>query len=283
MMMITIHQNILKYILYIQSKGDESVVKQAFLISFDLHCNGKNSFHSRLMNMSEYFKLPGFNPDLLDIAMVKSYVSSMKQEYISYWQNTLQHSQKLEFYRSFKSNHTTSSYLDLTKGTAGGRALVKLRTSNHKLIIEIGRYNQTTNYNRHCPFCRSNVIKDEVHFLFQCPTYSMIRNKFYYKVKTLIPNITELPINGLICGLINELMNSSNYLEERKRTFFKQKRDTCGRGLRRRPRVSGYFWKRRTGTKRSFRATKLHVLENYYHSGISWNRWLIVLVRLNEN
>ena len=49
------------------------------------------------MNMSECFKLPDFNPDLLDIAMVKSYVSSMKQEYISYWQNTLQHSQKLEF------------------------------------------------------------------------------------------------------------------------------------------------------------------------------------------
>ena len=35
-------------------------------------------FHSHLMNMSEYFKLPDFNPDLLDIAMVKSYVSSMK-------------------------------------------------------------------------------------------------------------------------------------------------------------------------------------------------------------
>ena len=35
----------------------------------------------------------------------------------------------------------------------------------------------------------------------------MIRNKFYYKVKTLIPNITQLPINILI----NELMNSPNY------------------------------------------------------------------------
>ena len=32
------------------------------------------------MNMSEYFKLTDFNPDLLDI-MVKSYVSLMKQEY----------------------------------------------------------------------------------------------------------------------------------------------------------------------------------------------------------
>ena len=74
-------------------------------------------------------------------------------------------------------------------------------------MTDIGRYNQTTKDNRHCPFCVCNVIEDEVHFLFQCPTYSMIRNKFYYKVKTLIPNIIQLPINILI----NELMNSSNY------------------------------------------------------------------------
>ena len=92
------------------------------------------------MNMSEFFMLiflADFNPDLLDIAMVKSYVTSMKQKYISYWQNTLQHSQKLEFYRSFKPDHTISSYLDVTRGKAGRRTLVKLRISNHKLTIEI--------------------------------------------------------------------------------------------------------------------------------------------------
>ena len=96
-----------------QSKDEESLVKQALLMSFNLHCNGKNSFHSHLMNKSEYFKLPDFNPDLLDVALVKSYVSSIKQEYILYWQNSLQHSQKLEFYRSFKTDHTIFSYLEL--------------------------------------------------------------------------------------------------------------------------------------------------------------------------
>ena len=60
---IIINQKILKYILYIQSNDEESLVKQAFLMSFDLHCYGENSFHSHLMNMSEYFKLPYFNPD----------------------------------------------------------------------------------------------------------------------------------------------------------------------------------------------------------------------------
>ena len=87
--------------------------------------------------------------------------------------------QKLEFYRFLKTDHISSIYLDLIRGTAGRRALVKLRISNHKLMIEIGRYNQTTKDNRHCPFCGCNVMEDEVHFLFQCPTYSMIRNEFY--------------------------------------------------------------------------------------------------------
>ena len=36
---ITINPKILKYILYIQSKDEESLVKQAFLMSIDLHCN----------------------------------------------------------------------------------------------------------------------------------------------------------------------------------------------------------------------------------------------------
>ena len=77
-------------------------------------------------------------------------------------------------------------------------------------MIELGRYNQTTRNNRNCPFCGSNHLADEVHFLFNCSKYSLIRNNFYSKVKILIPNITQLPVNVLI----NELMNTSrnNYI-----------------------------------------------------------------------
>ena len=131
------------------------------------------------------------------------FVSLMKQEYISYWQNTLHHSQKLEFFRSFKSDHTTSNYLDLTRGTAEIKKLVKLRISKHKLMIELGRYNQITRDNRNCPFCGSNQIEDEIHFLFNCSKCSLIRNNFYNKVKILIPNITQLSVNALISELIN--------------------------------------------------------------------------------
>ena len=146
-------------------------------------------------------------PNLLDIAIVKTFVRLMKQKCISYWKNILQHSQKLEFYRSFKNEHTISNHLDLTRGTAERKALVKLRISNHKLMIEQGKYNQISGENRHCPLCGSNQIEDEVHFLFHCSKYSIIRNNFYHKVQSLTPNITQLHVNDLS----NELMNSSNY------------------------------------------------------------------------
>ena len=84
---ITINQNILNYILYIKSKDEESFVKQSFLKSCDLYRNGKSSFHSHLMEMSEYFNLPDFNTDMLDTVIVKNFLGLMKQEYISSWQN----------------------------------------------------------------------------------------------------------------------------------------------------------------------------------------------------
>ena len=92
--------------------------------------------------------------------------------------------------------------VDSTGGTAERKALVKLRISNHKLMIEQGKYNQISRENRHCPLCGSNQIENETHFLFHCFKYSIIRNNFYYKVQSLIPNITQLHVNDLI----NELM-----------------------------------------------------------------------------
>ena len=77
-------KKILIFILYIKSKDEASFVKQSFLMLFDLYCDGKSSFHSHLMKLSEYFNISEFNTDLLDTAIVKNFVCLMKQEYISY-------------------------------------------------------------------------------------------------------------------------------------------------------------------------------------------------------
>ena len=53
-----------------------------------------------------------------------------------------------------------------TSSSSGVGDSVKLRISNHKLMIEIGRYNQTTKNNRHCPFSGCNVQKSKFTFFF---------------------------------------------------------------------------------------------------------------------
>ena len=80
-------------------------------MSLDLRASGKNSFRSRLMEMSEYFNLSHQDPDLLDAAEIRHFISLMKQKYISYWQQTLHHSQKLGFYIIFKIEYAPPHYI----------------------------------------------------------------------------------------------------------------------------------------------------------------------------
>ena len=98
-------------ILYLQSKNEDSIVKQSPFFFLSLHTSGKYSFHSRLMEMSEYFNPSHQDPDLLDTAKIRHFVSLMKQIYISYWQQTLHHSQKLRFYIIFKIEYAPPCYI----------------------------------------------------------------------------------------------------------------------------------------------------------------------------
>ena len=44
----------------------------------------------------------------------------------------------------------------------------QIRISNHKRMVETGRYNQTPHNNRFCPVCNSAIIEDEFHLLLHC-------------------------------------------------------------------------------------------------------------------
>ena len=91
------------------------------------------------MKISEYYDLPDFDPNNLSEAKIKHYIDIIKQKHITYWQPTIHHSKKLQFYSLFKHVYKISSYLDLNRNSANRKDLVKIRISNHKLMIETGR------------------------------------------------------------------------------------------------------------------------------------------------
>ena len=58
----------------------------------EVHYNGHNRFS--LMKMTDYYNFCDFNCNSLNEGKIKQYVDLMKKNYISYWNQTLQHSQK---------------------------------------------------------------------------------------------------------------------------------------------------------------------------------------------
>ena len=71
------------------------------------------------------------------------------------------------------------------------------------LKIETGRYDNTPRCERLSSLCDMNEIEDEIHFLFRCSKYSIIRNAFCNKIANRIPNVKQLQLTDLIFDLMN--------------------------------------------------------------------------------
>ena len=82
--------------------------------------------------------------------------------------------------------------------------LVKIRISNHKLMTETRRYNQTFHNDRFCPICNSGIIEDEFHFLFHSK-YSIPREKLYNQIQQTFVDFNQLSYTELIIKLMNSL------------------------------------------------------------------------------
>ena len=208
-LIIPINQKIMKYFVYLNNKDNDSIVKQSFLMSKNLHFINNSGFYSNFMNLIEQYHVSNLDPESLDNDRIRRYTTNMKEKYISSWRHSLEHSKKLEFYKVFKDDYVTSDYLNQLRNFNERRNLVKLRVSNHKLMIELGRY-QTDHMPREtrlCPLCKSNQVENETHFLLQCSKYSLQRQTFFNRINEIIPDIERKSTSESI----KLLMNSNEY------------------------------------------------------------------------
>ena len=53
----------------------------------------------------------------------------------------------------------------------------------------------------------ASIFKDKIHFLFNCPKYSYIRDDFFNRIENRILNYKHIPVSTLII----QLMNSTDY------------------------------------------------------------------------
>ena len=205
-LIIAINQRIMKYLVYLNNKDNDSIVKQSFLISKNFHSINNSGFYSNFINLIEHYHLPNFDRESLDNDRIRRYTTNMKEKYISLWRHSLEHSRKLELYEVFKDEYSTSDYLQRLRNFNERRNLMKFKLSNHKLMIELGRY-QTDHISRLCPLCKSNQVENETHFLLDCSKYSLQRRTFLNRINELIPNFERKSTSQSI----KLLMDSNDY------------------------------------------------------------------------
>ena len=88
------------------------------------------------------------------------------------------------------------------KNVANRILVTKFRLSNHRLMIEVGRHNKIPRDRRFCPFC-PDLIEDEKHFLFTCPTYTHLRRRFLDPASNSIRSFQYLPHDAKLQALLS--------------------------------------------------------------------------------
>ena len=99
-------------------------------------------------------------------------VEQFKQE----WRSNCTKSVKAFTYFCYKHNFEMEKYY-FTVPRKVYLPLFKLRTSNHKLPVETGRWTRpkTARHQRICPLCISRDIGDEYHYICKCPYFAAER------------------------------------------------------------------------------------------------------------
>ena len=91
----------------------------------------------------------------------------LKNQYFQVWADTVHHSGKSVCYRMFKNSINLEPYLLILPENMKN-TFIKYRTSNHRLPIETGRWENITRSERVCTLCDKNLIGDEYHYVFEC-------------------------------------------------------------------------------------------------------------------
>ena len=181
---IIIIKKILKYNLYLNSKDDNTLVKQFLYISQELGKKYTNSYSYLLLDTLSFYSSQRFRKsEYLTEDSIIEFISTLTNKYKEFWKKKIESSTKLDFYRKFKHDFKAEEYLDLTPVINAKRDYAKFRTSNHKLAVEILRYKRPVipREQRFCEFCNRDEVEDENRVIFSCKTYKEIRRNVFSK------------------------------------------------------------------------------------------------------
>ena len=199
----------------IQNTIEDATLKlstKIYLIIYDLYLN--NQIKSKwLDSIRHYLCTSGYsgiwycqsfnNPKWL----IKSSFQKLKDMFIQSWQADINQTSSTNLYKYTKNHFTRAYYLDKLPGNLC-KNLIRFFTRNHRLPIEIGRWQNTPIHERKCTHC--NDLGDEFHYLFVCPIFDYVREQYIDSYTRIRPNMQKFV----------DLINTDNVIKLKKLSIF---------------------------------------------------------------
>jgi len=79
----------MKYFVYLNNKEYDSIAKQSFLMSKNLHSTDKSGFYFKFVYMIEQYHFYDLDPESVDNISITRYATDLK--YKSFWRHSLEH------------------------------------------------------------------------------------------------------------------------------------------------------------------------------------------------
>ena len=106
-------------------------------------------------------------PDSVPISTGKIVKQILLDQFFQNRNSLLQNSSKGKNYALFKDNIHAEKYLSVLNGTLV-KTKLRFRTGNHKLPVEVGRWNNIELAERKCQLCQTSNTGDELHYILEC-------------------------------------------------------------------------------------------------------------------
>ena len=201
---LQIKKRMLGYWISILNGSDTKIVKKMYQILYNDFVN-RGINHKWIGKIRQILISVG-KPDLLHQHNIQhppatklKISQTLHDIFLQDWNATINTTSKGRNYKLFKTNTNFETFL-ISLPRSSSIPMIKFRTANHKLPIEVGRWENIVYEDRKCNFCDKNDLGDEFHYLFICSYFQNERKDLLKRYYYLRPNIIKY----------QELMNCKN-------------------------------------------------------------------------
>ena len=238
-MIVSILYRVIKFYVRVNIMDDETLVKKCLMFvrskskesSPKTKICTKENYIKSIDNICDFLGVNEFKLNLktkkLTLACQRKLLLGLKNKYIELFnthivkpcvtENEVSNTQrkKMRTYFLVKKVYRSEPYLHAVKQNFLRQALCKLRLSDNKLPIEIGRLRNITLKDRICKYCDVNEIGDEYHFLINCKNVAIkaLRQNLFDKIGFMTPQFFSLPKKSqfiyLLAGTDTTILNDT--------------------------------------------------------------------------